>query len=74
MQCWGVAKAIKDPAEFIACAEVWIEYPAKYFGSDEVNEVLGDIIEHVTPDRAFENLYGQLLSVIQKVELPLLWC
>uniref|UniRef100_A0A8C9VFY7 VPS35 endosomal protein-sorting factor-like n=1 Tax=Scleropages formosus TaxID=113540 RepID=A0A8C9VFY7_SCLFO len=33
----------------------------------EVNTVLADIIKHMTPDRAFEDAYPQLQSVIRKI-------
>ncbi|KAJ6657602.1 hypothetical protein lerEdw1_002318 [Lerista edwardsae] len=33
----------------------------------EVNTVLADVIKHMTPDRAFEEAYPQLQSIIQKV-------
>lgn len=33
----------------------------------EVNTVLSDIIKHMTPDRAFEDAYPQLQSVIRKI-------
>ena len=33
----------------------------------EVNKILADIIKHMTPDRAFEDYYSQLQSVISKI-------
>ncbi|ETE65169.1 hypothetical protein L345_09057 [Ophiophagus hannah] len=33
----------------------------------EVNTILADVIKHMTPDRAFEEAYPQLQSMIQKV-------
>lgn len=29
--------------------------------------ILGDLINHVQPDRAYENLYTQLKQIVQKV-------
>lgn len=29
--------------------------------------MLGDIIKHVLPDRAFETVYGQLQSILYKI-------
>ena len=29
--------------------------------------MLGDVIKHVLPDRAFENYYGQLQSILHKL-------
>lgn len=33
----------------------------------EVNKILADIIKHMTPDRAFEDFYSQLQSVVTKI-------
>ncbi|EDQ85942.1 uncharacterized protein MONBRDRAFT_11317 [Monosiga brevicollis MX1] len=66
-QVWESIRSLEDPADYMACAEVWIEYPVKYFGTREVNVLLGDVIAHVQPDRAFENLYPQLQSMLIKV-------
>lgn len=33
----------------------------------EVNTVLSDTIKHIMPDRAFEDAYAQLQSVIRKI-------
>ena len=64
---WKVVMKFKDPAEYMACAEVWIEYPAKNFGKREVNAMLGDVVKHVGPDRAFERFYAQLQSILHQV-------
>lgn len=33
----------------------------------EVNTLLDDIIKHITPDRAFEGHYAELISVVHKI-------
>ena len=33
----------------------------------EVNKILADIIKHMTPDRAFEDHYSRLQSVVSKI-------
>lgn len=33
----------------------------------EVNTLLDDIIKHMTPDRAFENHYPELMSIINRI-------
>ncbi|XP_020942187.1 UPF0505 protein C16orf62 homolog isoform X3 [Sus scrofa] len=55
------------PEDYINCAEVWVEYTCKHFTKREVNTVLADVIKHMTPDRAFEDSYPQLQSIIKKV-------
>ncbi|XP_071966062.1 VPS35 endosomal protein-sorting factor-like isoform X2 [Antedon mediterranea] len=66
-EVWKVVMKQKVPKEYINCAEVWVEYPCKHFTKREVNTILGDIIKHMTPNRAFEDSYQQLQSVMSKV-------
>uniref|UniRef100_A0A8D2J9U9 VPS35 endosomal protein-sorting factor-like n=1 Tax=Varanus komodoensis TaxID=61221 RepID=A0A8D2J9U9_VARKO len=53
--------------DYINCAEIWMEYTCRHFTKREVNTVLADVIKHMTPDRAFEEAYPQLQSIVQKV-------
>lgn len=46
--------------EYITCAEVWIDYPLKYFTTNEVNTLLGNIVKNMLPDRVYENHYPQV--------------
>ncbi|XP_039111823.1 VPS35 endosomal protein-sorting factor-like isoform X4 [Hyaena hyaena] len=47
----------------------WIFQCISYHAPEkrEVNTVLADVIKHMTPDRAFEDSYPQLQSIIKKV-------
>ncbi|XP_072043735.1 VPS35 endosomal protein-sorting factor-like isoform X2 [Amphiura filiformis] len=66
-EVWKAVMKFKNPADYIECAEVWIEYPCRHFTKKEVNTIIGDIIKHMTPDRAFEDYYPQLQSVMSKI-------
>uniref|UniRef100_A0A4X2K4I7 VPS35 endosomal protein-sorting factor-like n=1 Tax=Vombatus ursinus TaxID=29139 RepID=A0A4X2K4I7_VOMUR len=66
-EAWKVITKLKNPQDYINCAEVWVEYTCRHFTKREVNTVLADVIKHMTPDRAFEDAYPQLHSIIQKV-------
>uniref|UniRef100_A0A286XNX2 VPS35 endosomal protein-sorting factor-like n=1 Tax=Cavia porcellus TaxID=10141 RepID=A0A286XNX2_CAVPO len=66
-EAWKVITKLKNPQDYINCAEVWVEYTCKHFTKREVNTVLADVIKHMTPDRAFEDSYPQLQSIIKKV-------
>ncbi|XP_037019323.2 VPS35 endosomal protein-sorting factor-like isoform X1 [Artibeus jamaicensis] len=66
-EAWKVITKLKNPQDYINCAEVWTEYTCKHFTKREVNTVLADVIRHMTPDRAFEDSYPQLRSIIKKV-------
>ncbi|CAG2068317.1 unnamed protein product, partial [Timema podura] len=64
---WRVVTKLYDPAQYISCGEVWVQFAVRHFSPREVNTFLGDIIRHMTPDRAYENHYPQLHAVIDKV-------
>ncbi|XP_073915649.1 VPS35 endosomal protein-sorting factor-like isoform X3 [Castor canadensis] len=66
-EAWKVITKLKNPQDYVNCAEVWVEYTCKHFTKREVNTVLADVIKHMTPDRAFEDCYPQLQSIIKKV-------
>ena len=51
------------------CAEVWIEYPLKYFSVTEVNVLLGNIVKNLLPDRAYEAHYPQVSCDISRFNL-----
>ncbi|XP_075035837.1 VPS35 endosomal protein-sorting factor-like [Mixophyes fleayi] len=66
-EAWKVITKLKVPQDYINCAEVWVEYTCRHFTKREVNTILADVIKHMTPDRAFEEAYPQLQSIITKV-------
>ncbi|XP_043945688.1 VPS35 endosomal protein-sorting factor-like [Protopterus annectens] len=66
-EAWKVITKLKNPQDYVKCADVWIEYTCKHFSKREINTVLADVIKHMTPDRAFEDAYPQLRSIIQKI-------
>ncbi|XP_068761275.1 VPS35 endosomal protein-sorting factor-like [Montipora capricornis] len=66
-EVWKVVMKMKDPADYINCAEAWIEYVCKHFKKREVNTLIGDVIKHMSPDRAFEQHYPQLQSIMSKI-------
>uniref|UniRef100_A0A8C5FR57 VPS35 endosomal protein-sorting factor-like n=1 Tax=Gadus morhua TaxID=8049 RepID=A0A8C5FR57_GADMO len=66
-EAWKVITKIRGPQDYIHCAEIWVEFTCRHFTKREVNTVLADIIKHLTPDRAFEDAYPLLQSVIQKI-------
>ncbi|XP_048026479.1 LOW QUALITY PROTEIN: VPS35 endosomal protein-sorting factor-like [Megalobrama amblycephala] len=66
-EAWKVITKVRSPRDYINCAEIWVEFTCRHFTKREVNTVLADIIKHMTPDRAFEDAYPQLQSVINKI-------
>ncbi|XP_048869187.1 VPS35 endosomal protein-sorting factor-like isoform X2 [Brienomyrus brachyistius] len=65
-EAWKVITKVRSPQDYISCAQIWVEFTCRHF-TREVNTVLSDIIKHMTPDRAFEDAYPQLRSVINKI-------
>ncbi|XP_061404857.1 LOW QUALITY PROTEIN: VPS35 endosomal protein-sorting factor-like [Lethenteron reissneri] len=66
-EAWKVITKLRSPQDYIGCAEAWMEYTCRHFTQREVNTVLADIIKHMTPDRAFEEAYPQLQSIVSRV-------
>uniref|UniRef100_A0AAY4CNQ0 VPS35 endosomal protein-sorting factor-like n=1 Tax=Denticeps clupeoides TaxID=299321 RepID=A0AAY4CNQ0_9TELE len=66
-EAWKVITKVRSPQDYINCADIWVEFTCRHFTKREVNTVLADIIKHMTPDRAFEEAYPQLQSVIRKI-------
>lgn len=66
-EAWKVITKVRSPRDYINCAEIWVEFTCRHFSKREVNTVMADIIKHMTPDRAFEDAYPQLQSVIRKI-------
>ncbi|KAE8284508.1 hypothetical protein D5F01_LYC17841 [Larimichthys crocea] len=66
-EAWKVVTKVRNPQDYVNCAEIWVEFTCRHFTKREVNTVLADIIKHMTPDRAFEDAYPQLQSVIRKI-------
>uniref|UniRef100_A0A665UVT5 VPS35 endosomal protein-sorting factor-like n=1 Tax=Echeneis naucrates TaxID=173247 RepID=A0A665UVT5_ECHNA len=66
-EAWKVITKVRNPQDYINCAEIWVEFTCRHFTKREVNTILADIIKHMTPDRAFEDAYPQLQSVIRKI-------
>ncbi|CAH1102339.1 unnamed protein product [Psylliodes chrysocephalus] len=64
---WKHISSFDNPDEYITCAEAWIQFVVECFSSRELNTVLGDIIEHMSPNRSFEKHYSVLKLIISKV-------
>ncbi|XP_008195313.1 VPS35 endosomal protein-sorting factor-like [Tribolium castaneum] len=66
---WKHITGLKQVEEYIACAEPWVLYVVKYFSHRELNTILGDIIDHIAPDRSYEQYYNQLKNVVENIVL-----
>ncbi|RZF44922.1 hypothetical protein LSTR_LSTR013788 [Laodelphax striatellus] len=66
-EVWKVISKLEQPAQYIACAEVWAHFIVTHFSNHEINIFLGDIILHMTPNRVYEQFYPQLLNIVDKV-------
>uniref|UniRef100_A0A8C9TBZ2 VPS35 endosomal protein-sorting factor-like n=1 Tax=Scleropages formosus TaxID=113540 RepID=A0A8C9TBZ2_SCLFO len=65
-EAWKVITKVRSPQ--VSTMDISIaQIKFVDFTKREVNTVLADIIKHMTPDRAFEDAYPQLQSVIRKI-------
>ncbi|XP_021918699.1 UPF0505 protein C16orf62 homolog isoform X2 [Zootermopsis nevadensis] len=64
---WRVVSRLSDPGHYVSCAEVWVQFAVRHFSSREINTFLGDIIRHMTPERAYEHYYPQLQAVVDRL-------
>ena len=49
-QVWKSLMRFRSLDEYVSCAEVWLEFTCRHFGTREINTLLDDIIRHVMPD------------------------
>lgn len=58
---------LKDPKEYVACIGPWAEFTAKHFPLKQINFIINDLLSHMTPNRAFEDHYPEILSVMEGI-------
>lgn len=66
-EIWPIIVDLKEPQHYVSAAEVWVEFTAKFFTVKEVNRILGDIISHLLPDRAYESCPNVLVQILEKL-------
>ena len=64
---WKQMTKLENSQYYIECAEIWCEYAAKHFGKNVINKIAGDVIKHMSENRAFEQHYTQLSSMMTKI-------
>ncbi|CAG9812944.1 unnamed protein product [Phaedon cochleariae] len=64
---WKHVSSFIKPDEYIACAEAWVQFVVLHFSNREINTILGDIIDHMTPQRNYEKHYNELKIIIGTV-------
>ncbi|KAJ8945235.1 hypothetical protein NQ318_011216 [Aromia moschata] len=64
---WKHIAPLNNPEEYITCAEAWVPYVVQNFSTREINTIIGDIIDHMTPNRSYEHYYSELKLIIGKI-------
>lgn len=66
---WYHISKIKNPEHYIKCADVWVLFAVQHFMNyeGEFNNILGDIIKHMSMEGVRENFYPELKSIIEKI-------
>ena len=58
---------LRDPAQYIVCVEAWLECHIQEMPKHDIDVLLSDCINYMTPNRAFEKFYPQLQSIVHKI-------
>ncbi|XP_050032588.1 VPS35 endosomal protein-sorting factor-like [Dermacentor andersoni] len=66
-QAWKAIAKLRSPADYLSCVEVWIEFPCKHFTVREVDILLGALVRHLMPDRAYEQHPQQLARIVERL-------
>lgn len=64
---WKYITDLTDPNKFMHCIEIWIQFTVIHFSVNELNLFFGKIIDHLRPNKAFENYYPQLQNIVEKI-------
>ncbi|KAG4070610.1 hypothetical protein HA402_013530 [Bradysia odoriphaga] len=64
---WKTITTFTHVADYISCVEPWAQYTAMNFELAEVNNFLGDVLSRLNQNRAFENHYSEMFSIVDKV-------
>ncbi|PAA56384.1 hypothetical protein BOX15_Mlig002332g1 [Macrostomum lignano] len=65
---WGAVRSANPrPDEYIACASAWVSWVAKCLQLRELTTLLRDLAGQLSPDRAFESVYPQLIAFLTKL-------
>ncbi|KAL1502197.1 hypothetical protein ABEB36_007374 [Hypothenemus hampei] len=64
---WTNIAQLREPAVYISCVTIWIQFIVQHFSSTEVNTVLGDVIDRMLPLRYYEKFPYELKTIVHKV-------
>ncbi|KAF7988840.1 hypothetical protein HCN44_007150 [Aphidius gifuensis] len=64
---WQFIINLKDTKKFMYCTEIWIKFVIKNFNINELNNILGEIINNISSLRNKENYYKQLQLIIDNM-------
>lgn len=53
--------------EYLICARTWLSFTCKYLTINEINLILGDIIQRIQPKRIFVDYYDNLVCMIDDI-------
>ncbi|XP_055850032.1 VPS35 endosomal protein sorting factor-like [Episyrphus balteatus] len=60
-------KTFTQPSEYITCVEMWAQFTVEHFSMRDVNNFLGEIKIRMNQNKAYENHYPQLQSILEKI-------
>ncbi|KAK0076450.1 hypothetical protein PV326_010778 [Microctonus aethiopoides] len=66
---WEYISSLDDTTKFMNCIEIWIQFIVVNYSIKELNDFLGQIINHIGATRSREHYYVQLQAIINKIVL-----
>uniref|UniRef100_A0AAG5D065 Esophageal cancer associated protein n=1 Tax=Anopheles atroparvus TaxID=41427 RepID=A0AAG5D065_ANOAO len=64
---WATISAMGNVEEYIQCAEMWAQYTSQHFALKEIDSLMGDILQHTSPNRVYEQHYHELQVIVDKI-------
>ncbi|KAI1709979.1 vacuolar protein sorting-associated protein 35 domain-containing protein [Ditylenchus destructor] len=64
---WKCIARLSSVKSYVKCCDVWIEFVAKYFTTNELQIILENVIKKLMPEKKYEYYYESLLSMLRKM-------
>ncbi|OQR70016.1 UPF0505 protein C16orf62-like [Tropilaelaps mercedesae] len=66
-QVWKHVARFKNSADYMSCAEVWVDYVCRHMDFADINTFIAVTIKQMNVDRAYERHQSQLYAIIDRI-------
>lgn len=66
-QVWKHVARFKNSADYMSCAEVWVDYVCRHMDFADINTFIAVTIKQMNIDRAYERHQSQLYAIIDRI-------